>query len=102
MHDQQSKGAEHEVAKRPGWYKFAFFLGRPPELTARQWRVLGLVAIVSLFEQYDVYLFQLNLKQIQADLAIAEGSLGYLGSIVRLGGVLALPIALAADRFGRR
>ncbi|MEM7413828.1 MAG: MFS transporter, partial [Myxococcota bacterium] len=47
-------------------------------------------------------LFQLNLKQIQADLAIAEGSLGYLGSIVRLGGVLALPIALAADRFGRR
>jgi hypothetical protein len=28
--------------------------------------VLGLVSIVSLFEQYDVYLFSLNLKHIQA------------------------------------
>ena len=91
-----------EAAKRPRWYWLTWFLGRPPELTARQWKVLGLVAIVSLFEQYDVYLFQLSLKQIQADLSIPESTLGYLGSLVRLGGVLALPIALAADRFGRR
>ena len=66
----------------PSWYKFAFFLGPPPELTGRQWRVLGLVAAVSFFETYDLYLFTLNLKQIQADLAIPEGELGYLGSIV--------------------
>lgn len=88
--------------RRPGWYRLTWFLGRPPELSARQWKVLGLVAIVSLFEQYDVYLFQLNLVQIQADLAIAEAHLGLLGSVVRLGGVLALPLALAADRLGRR
>jgi MFS family permease len=92
-------GEEHE---RPSWYRFAFFLGRPPDLTPRQWRVLGLVAIVSLFEQYDLYLFSLSLKQIQADLGIAEAHLGLFGSIVRIGGVLALPIALAADRLGRR
>ncbi len=55
------------AGKRPGWYRLTWFLGRPPDLTARQWRILGLVAIVSLFEQYDVYLFQLCLKQIQAD-----------------------------------
>jgi MFS family permease len=82
--------------------KLAPFLGRPPDLTARQWRVLGLVAIVSLFEQYDTYLFSLNLKQIQAELGIAESSLGMLGSIVRLGAIFALPIALMADRWGRR
>lgn len=87
---------------RPGWYRSTWFLGRPPELGQRQWRVLGLVAIVSLFEQYDLYLFALNLKQIQADLGIAEGSLGWLGSLVRAGALLALPLALAADRFGRR
>jgi hypothetical protein len=44
---------------RPRWLRFAPFLGRPPALTRRQWSVLGLVSIVSLFEQYDVYLFSL-------------------------------------------
>ena len=88
--------------KRPRWYRATWFLGRPPELTERQWKVLGLVAIVSLFEQYDVYLFSLNLKQIQAELAIAEGDLGWLGSLVRAGALLALPITLAADKLGRR
>ena len=87
---------------RPGWYRLTWFLGRPPALTDRQWKVLGLVAIVSLFEQYDLYLFSLNLKQIQADLAIAEASLGWLGSVVRAGALFSIPIALAADRMGRR
>jgi putative MFS transporter len=64
--------------------------------------VLGLVAIVSLFEQYDLYLFSLNLKHIQADLAIDEARLGLLGSIVRAGSLLAVFVTLAADRFGRR
>jgi len=64
--------------------------------------VLGLVAIVSLFEQYDLYLFSLNLKHIQADLAIDEARLGLLGSIVRAGSLLAVFVTLAADRLGRR
>lgn len=87
---------------RPGWLRFAPFLGRPPALTRRQWRVLGLVSIVSLFEQYDVYLFSLSLKQIQADLGIAESDLGLLGGLVRSGAIFALPVALLADRLGRR
>jgi len=90
------------VDKRPGWYTFTPFLGRPPPLTARQWRVLGLVASVSFFEMYDMYLFTLNLKQIQADLMIAEGDLGLLGSFVRAGGLLGVIPALLADRVGRR
>jgi MFS family permease len=88
---------------RPFWFNFVFYLiGRPPALTRHQWRVLGIVSIVSLFEQYDVYLFSLNLKQIQADLGIAESSLGWIASAVRAGAFLALPLTLAADRLGRR
>jgi putative MFS transporter len=64
--------------------------------------VLGLVSVVSLFEQYDVYLFALNLKHIQADLGIAESQLGLLGGLVRAGAFFALPVTLAADRLGRR
>lgn len=93
---------EDDRSYRPRWLRLAPFLGRPPALTRRQWRVLGLVSIVSLFEQYDVYLFSLNLKQIQADLGIAEAQLGLLGSLVRAGALFALPLTLAADRLGRR
>jgi len=89
-------------ADRPYWYRLAWFLGTPPELSRRQWRVLGLVSAVSFFEMYDVYLFALNLKQIQAELGIAEGDLGFLGSLVRAGSLLSFLPAMAADRVGRR
>jgi len=88
--------------KNPVWYRLAFFLGRAPDLTERQWRVLGLVAAVSFFETYDMYLFTLNLIQIQNEMQIPEGDLGYLGSIVRSGALLSIFIALAADWVGRR
>ena len=96
------KGADNDRGHRPTWFRFAPFLGRAPALTRRQWRVLGLVSIVSLFEQYDVYLFALNLKRIQTDLALIESSLGFLGGVVRAGALLAFPVALMADRLGRR
>ena len=78
------------------------FSGGPPPCTRRQWRVLGLVAMASFFEMYDLYLFALTLKQIQADLAIPEASLGVLGSLVRFGALPACIVALVADRVGRR
>ena len=90
------------MARVPGWYKFTWFLGTPPNLTQRQWKLLGLVAAVSVFEQYDIYLFSLNLKQIQADLAIAESDLGLLSALVRSGAFIAIFLTIAADRFGRR
>ena len=77
--------APGDRTSRPAWVRLAPFLGRPPALTRRQWRVLGLVAMASFFEMYDLYLLALTLKQIQADLAIPEASLGVLGSLVRLG-----------------
>ena len=64
--------------------------------------MLGLVSAVSFFEAYDVFLLTLNLKQIQADLGIDEGSLGLLGSVIRSGALLALLIVPFADRYGRR
>ena len=94
--------ASEDRSYRPRWVQFAFFLGRPPALTHRQWRVLGLVATASFFEQYDLYLFALALKQIQAGLGVAEADLGFLGSIVRFGALPAFLVALFADRLGRR
>ena len=105
---EQADTPSHRLAtdgdrtSRPAWVRLAPFLGRPPALTRRQWRVLGLVAMASFFEMYDLYLFALTLKQIQADLAIPEASLGVLGSLVRLGAFPACLVALVADRVGRR
>ena len=86
----------------PFWYRFAPFLGRPPELSQHQWKLLGLLSAVSFFEQYDMYLFSLNLTQIQAELLIAESDVGFLGAFVRAGSFLAVFLAIAADRYGRR
>jgi putative MFS transporter len=93
---------DRDRATQPAWVRLAFFLGRPPAPTPRQWRVLGLVGLASFFEMYDLYLFALTLKQIQVDLAIPEASLGVLGSLVRCGAFPACLIALLADRIGRR
>jgi putative MFS transporter len=93
---------EEDRSYRPKWLRLTPFLGRAPALSRRQWRVLGLVSLVSLFEQYDLFLFSLALKQIQLDLAIPEAQLGLLGSVVRLGALPAILVTLAADRLGRR
>ena len=87
---------------QPGWLKAAPFLGRPPALTRRQWRVIGLIAVVNLFDQYDLQLFSLALKQIQAELLIPEEQLGEFGAIVRLGALPAFAFGVIADRLGRR
>lgn len=100
--DAAPEPAPDDRSYRPGWLRAAPFLGNPPPLTRRQWRVLGLVAAASLFETYDIYLFQLALKQIQVELAIPEHQLGLLGAIVRFGALPAFGVALVADRFGRR
>jgi len=87
---------------RPRWQRWLPFLAGAPALTTRQWRVLGLVSLASLFDQYDISLFGMALPQIQAGLGVSEADVGWLGSILRLGALPALFIALAADRIGRR
>jgi len=90
------------VVPRPRWTRALLFLANAPALTRRQWQVLGLVSLASLFDQYDRSIVGLALPQIQAGLGIPESGVGLLGSIVRLGSLPALFIALAADRIGRR
>jgi putative MFS transporter len=87
---------------RPRWQRWLPFLRGAPALTPRQWRVLGLVSLATLFDQYDLSIFGMALPQIQAGLGVAEADVGWLGSILRLGALPALFIALAADRVGRR
>jgi MFS family permease len=94
--------SETPATKPPGWLRLTPFLRGAPELTPRQWRVLGLVSVATLFDQYDMSIFGMALPQIQAGLGIAEGDVGWLGSALRLGALPAIFIALAADRVGRR
>ncbi|MEE8400016.1 MAG: MFS transporter [Desulfobacterales bacterium] len=92
-------GDEKYVAK---WMKNFPWLGKAPALTARQWKLLALIFIVTVFETYDVYLFSLALKQIQEALSIPENRLGELGAFVSMGAFPAVLLSIAADRFGRR
>jgi putative MFS transporter len=71
-------------------------------LTPHHWKLLALLGVAGFFEQYDLGLFSLALRQIQADLGLSEESLGSLGSIVRLGALPAFFAAWGADRFGRK
>lgn len=93
---------EDDRSYRPLWLKLAPFLGSPPPLTRREWNIIGLIAFVTMFDQYDLALFSLALKQIQAGLSIPEDQLGQLGALVRLGALPSFLLALAADRLGRR
>ena len=63
---------------------------------------MALVAVAVLFDQYDLSLLSLALKQIQADLGIPEGELGSIGAFVRLGALPAFLIVMVADVIGRR
>src|SRR4029077_9844391 len=86
----------------PRWTRALPFLLNAPALTQRQWAVLGLVSLASLFDQYDRSLMAMALPQIQAGLGSLERQVGILASIVRMGSLPALFIALSADRIGRR
>jgi MFS family permease len=76
--------------------------GKTPPFTPRQWRVFLIAITAGFFDQYDVALLSLALKQIQKGLKIAEGHLGAMLSMIRLGYLLSLLITPLADVFGRR
>ena len=82
-------------------YHFGLF-GRTPPFTPRQWRVFLIATTAGFFDQYDVALLSLALKQIQKGLKIAESQVGALLSMIRLGYLLSLLITPLADLFGRR
>jgi MFS family permease len=78
------------------------FFGKTPPFTLRQRRVFLIATTAGFFDQYDIALISLALKQIQKGLRIAEKSLGAMLSMIRLGYLLSLLITPLADVFGRR
>ncbi len=89
-------------SRAPVWLYFTPFLGKPPILNERQWLVIGLMSLVVFISTYDLGLFSLALKQIQASLDMPEEELGRLGALVRLGSLPAFFFTLIADRIGRK
>lgn len=89
-------------ARRPWWTYAVPWAGRVPDLTPRQWSLLGLLGAAELFDQYDVGILGLALKQIQEGLAIPESQIGPVTAVARLGVVPAFALTVLADRIGRR
>lgn len=90
------------TASPPGWIRVAPYLGTPPGLSSRQWRVFGLLIIAAIFNQYDIALLQLALPQIQAGFGLQEAELGRVVAIIRLGSIPAFLLLASADWLGRR
>ncbi|MGH7948203.1 MAG: MFS transporter [Candidatus Binataceae bacterium] len=76
--------------------------GSSPAFTRRQWRVFLITTTAGFFDQYDLALLSLALKQIQQGLRIAEAQLGGVLSLIRLGYVCSMLLTPLADVFGRR
>lgn len=76
---------------------------RPPEpITVRHEKLLWLVGVAALIAEYDVSLYGMAIKPIQADLSIPEDQLTLTVAIFRLGMIPALMLAYLADLIGRR
>jgi MFS family permease len=99
MLEEAQAGETGEGAHRP---RFPCIARQFPPFTQRQWRVFGISTTAGFFDNYDGALLSLALKQIQRGLGIAEGSLGGMLSLIRLGYLGSLFISPMADVFGRR
>jgi len=66
---------DDDRSHRPRWLWVTPYLGKATPLTRRQWRVPGLIAFVTMFDQYDLGPFSLALEQIQVDLSVPEAQL---------------------------
>eukprot|EP00954_Amorphochlora_amoebiformis_P000464 36011-Amorphochlora_amoeboformis.AAC.1 len=84
------------------WIKYILILGKPPPLTARQWKVFGLLALAGMFSTYDDTLKSVAVDQIQESLDIDDGEISYVIAIIRMGVIFALILNLTADKIGRR
>ncbi len=95
-------GIAEPSARRPAWAWVFFFAPPPSGVTPHEWRLLGLLGLTFLLNQYDMALLGLALPQIQEGLGIEESDLGGLMALVRIGGGTAVLLAYAADYAGRR
>jgi putative MFS transporter len=91
-----------EADRRPRWSYLIPFATPPEPLTAHQWRLLGVLGATVMINHYDFGLLSLVLSHLQADLGIPEPEAGPMVSVIRLGAIPSVLLALVADRVGRR
>ena len=90
----QRRGAVHR-AKPPWW-------APPDRIDERQALVLGLLAAASMSSAFTNTLFTQTAQFAADDFGVGDTGFGNAMSIVRLGIVIALPLAAIADRVGRQ
>jgi len=78
------------------------FLGRVPELPPATLRLLGVISLALLFENFDQATLTAALKQIAASFDVPEAALGRTLGFVHLGALPAFLLVPFADRIGRR
>ncbi|HKJ25078.1 MAG TPA: MFS transporter [Myxococcota bacterium] len=78
------------------------FLAPPEPLGDGQRRLLLVLGATVMINHYDFGLLSLVLSHLQADLVIPESELGPMVSVIRLGALPSVLLALVADRVGRR
>ncbi|NWH08569.1 MAG: MFS transporter [Alphaproteobacteria bacterium] len=92
--------ASHVPMARLAWLPRSL---RPPvPIPLAHMRIMWLVGIAAMIAAYDLTMFGMALKQIQADLRIPEDEIALTNAIFRLGIVPAVFVSMLADRFGRR
>ena len=87
---------EHGVAHRTPWW------APPDQIDARQALVMGLLAAASMSSAFVNTLFTQTAKFAADDFGVGNTGVGVAGAIVRGGIVLAIPLAVLADRVGRQ
>lgn len=88
--------------RRPWWAYLFFYARAPDDLPATDWRLLGVLGLTFLINQYDMAILGLALPQIQAGLGVGEAEIGRVLAVVKLGVVPVVLVAVVADRWGRR
>ncbi|MEY2628051.1 MAG: hypothetical protein RJB08_1810 [Actinomycetota bacterium] len=85
----------HHTMKRPWW-------SPPGGLDAHEVLVLALLAAASMCTAFINTLFTQTVTYAAETFGVSEQGQGIAGAIVRVGIVLAIPLAIMGDRFGRR
>jgi MFS family permease len=70
-------------------------------LSPRAWRLLLLAGLAAFLGEFDGATLPLALPAISADFKAPLGELSNLGSLLVLGGLVSIPLAVLADRTGR-
>jgi putative MFS transporter len=80
----------------------SFSLKPPVALPAHEIKVLLLVSFAFLIAGYDIQLLGLVLPYVSADFGVKPGDEGEIIMWARVGVLVAFPLAMLADRLGRR